>query len=54
MQREKLYKLHRTANFTIVIFLFKIDKILSDQISALRKVFAQDFALFETKTTQSE
>ena len=44
MQREKLYKLQRTANFTTVIFLFKIDKILSDQISMLRKRYV--FSLF--------
>jgi hypothetical protein len=30
MQCEKLYNLHRVAYFTIVIFVFKIDKILSD------------------------
>jgi hypothetical protein len=33
MQREKLYNLHGTATFTVVIFVFKINKILSDQIS---------------------
>jgi hypothetical protein len=49
MQREKLYNLQRTVDFTVVIFVFKIDKILSDQISTLRKVFAQNFALFENK-----
>jgi hypothetical protein len=37
MQREKLYNLHRAASFTIVLFAFKIDKILSDQILTLRK-----------------
>jgi hypothetical protein len=49
MQREKLYNLCRTANFTVVVFVFKIDKILSDQIPRLRKVFAQNCALFENK-----
>ena len=49
MQREKLYNLHRTADFTGVVFAFKIDKILRDQILTLRNVFAQNFALFENK-----
>jgi hypothetical protein len=31
LQREKLYNLHTTANFTVAIFGIKIDKILSDQ-----------------------
>ncbi len=37
VQHEKLYNLHWIANFTVIIFLFKIEKILSDQISTLRK-----------------
>ncbi len=41
--------LGRTANFTVVVFVFKIDKILSDQTPGLRKVFAQNCALFENK-----
>jgi len=49
MQREKLYNLYRTANFTVVGFVSKIDKIMSDQIPRLRKVFAQNCALFENK-----
>jgi hypothetical protein len=49
MQREKLYNLYRTGNFTVVLFAFKIDKILRDQISTLRKVFAQNCTLFENK-----
>ncbi len=49
MQREKLYNFYRTANFTVVVFMFKIDKIVSEQIPRLRKVFAQNFALFENK-----
>ncbi len=44
MQCEKLYNLYRTANFTVVVFVFKIDKILT-----LRKMFAQNCALFENK-----
>jgi hypothetical protein len=49
MQLEKLYNLHKTISFIVVIFLFKIDKILSHQISTLQKVFSQNFALFENK-----
>ncbi len=37
MQREKLYNLHRTGNFMVTIFVFKSDKIVSNQISTLRK-----------------
>ncbi len=44
MQCEKLYNLHRTASFKVVVFVFKIDKILT-----LRKMFAQNCALFENK-----
>jgi hypothetical protein len=49
MQREKLCNLHRTANFTVVTFAVKINKILRDQISMLRNVFAENFALFENQ-----
>jgi hypothetical protein len=52
MQREKLYNLHRTVHFTVVIFPLKIDKMLSDQSLTLRHVFAQNSALFEIKSTQ--
>jgi hypothetical protein len=37
MQREKLYNLHTTAYFIIALFAFKMDKILSDQSSTVRK-----------------
>ena len=37
MQREKLYNLHKAACFIVALFAFKIDKILSDQISTGRK-----------------
>jgi hypothetical protein len=37
MQREKLYNLHKTANFTAAVFAPKMDKILSNQISTVRK-----------------
>jgi hypothetical protein len=37
MQREKLYNLHKTATFTVALFVLKIDKILNDQISMLQK-----------------
>jgi hypothetical protein len=33
MQREKLYNFHWTAYFLSALFIFKMDKILSDQIS---------------------
>src|ERR1700733_9552633 len=37
MQREKLYNLDKTAYFIVAFFVFKMDKILSDQISTVRK-----------------
>ena len=37
MQREKLYNLHKTAYFIVALFVFKMDKTLSDQISTVRK-----------------
>jgi hypothetical protein len=37
MQREKLYNLHKTAYFIVALFVFKMNKILSDQISTVRK-----------------
>ena len=35
MQREKLYNLYRTAYLIVALFVFKIGKALSDQISTL-------------------
>jgi hypothetical protein len=48
MQCENLYDLHRTANLIVVVLVFKIDKILSVQISTLRKrsFLAQDEVVF--------
>ncbi len=37
MQREKLYNLHKTAYFIVVYFVFKMHKILSDQILTVCK-----------------
>jgi hypothetical protein len=37
MQREKLYNLHKIAYFIDAAFVFKLDEILSDQISTVRK-----------------
>jgi hypothetical protein len=37
MQREKLYNLHKTTYFIAALFSFKMDKILSNQISAMEK-----------------
>jgi len=37
MQRETLYNLLRTAFFIVAVFAFKMVKILSDQISTVRK-----------------
>jgi len=37
MQREKLYNFHKTAYFIVALIVFKMDKILSDQISMVRK-----------------
>ena len=37
MQREKLYNLHKIAYFIGAFFVFKVDKILSDQISTVQK-----------------
>ena len=37
MQREKLYNLHKTAYFIVALFVFKMHKILINQISTVRK-----------------
>jgi hypothetical protein len=37
IQREKLYNLHRTDHFTIVVFAFKIDKTLRNKMTTLQK-----------------
>ena len=37
MQREKLYNLHKSAYFIGAPFVFKMNRILSDQISTLQK-----------------
>ena len=44
MQRGKLYNLHKIAYFIVALFVFKMDKILSDQISIVRK---WDFFLYK-------
>ena len=47
MQREELYNLHRTAYLIVALFVFKMDKTLSDQILTVRKLVAQHFAFFK-------
>jgi hypothetical protein len=37
MQRKKVYNLHTIAYFIAALFVLKMDKILSDQISTVRK-----------------
>jgi hypothetical protein len=37
MQREKFYNLQKTIYFMLSLFVFKIDAILSDQISTQKK-----------------
>ena len=37
MQREKLYNLFKTAYFIVALFVFKMDRTMSDQILTLRK-----------------
>jgi hypothetical protein len=49
MKREELYNLHKTALFILPLFVFKSNKILSDQFSTLRKAVPQNLALFENK-----
>jgi hypothetical protein len=48
MQREKLYNLHQTTCFIVVLFVFKMKKILSDQFSTVRKrcLLVQDKFIF--------
>ncbi len=46
MQREKLYNLHTTTYSIIGLFVFKLNKTLSDQISTLRKLVAQTFRFY--------
>ena len=50
MQREKLHNLHKTATFTVALFVLKIDKILNDQISTLQKL---RFFLYRTNASFS-
>ena len=42
MQREKLYNLHKTACFITAGFVFKMDKILSENYSLMKKYFFSD------------
>ena len=37
MQREKLYNLRKTAYFIVAFVVFKMNKILSNQFSIVRK-----------------
>jgi hypothetical protein len=49
MQREMLYNLQRTAYFIVAFFVFKMDKILSVEISTLWTVITQNFTFFQNK-----
>lgn len=53
-QREKLYNLHRTDNFMVTIFVFKIDKAVRDQISTLRKVLHSTLCFFDNNKYTSK
>jgi hypothetical protein len=48
MQREKLYNLHKTPYFIFAFFVFKVNKLLSDQSSTVRKRYflVQDEFIF--------
>jgi hypothetical protein len=46
VQREKLYRLHKTAFFIVARFVFKMDNIFLDQISTLLKDKANEKFLF--------
>jgi hypothetical protein len=46
VQHEKLYKLYKTDFFIVAYFAFKMDNILSDQISTLLKDNANEKFLF--------
>jgi hypothetical protein len=46
MQREKLYNLHKTTYFIVAPFVFKMDKVLRDQILGIAKIDRTEFFSF--------
>jgi hypothetical protein len=46
MQREKLYNLHKTTYFVVPPFVFKISKLLRDQILGIAKIDRTAFFFF--------
>jgi hypothetical protein len=47
MQREKLYNLHKTTCFIVALSVFKMNKLLRDQISGIAKIGRTEFFFFE-------
>ena len=50
MQRVQLYNLHKATCFIVACFAFKMDKLLSDQISTLRRNNTNEEFLFSCFT----
>jgi hypothetical protein len=46
MQYEKLYNLYKTTYFLVAFFIFKMDKVLSDQTLVVVKTDRIEFSLF--------
>jgi hypothetical protein len=46
MQREKLYNLHKTTNFIVAPFVFKMDKVLRDLMLGIAKIDRTEFFSF--------
>ncbi len=47
MQIEKLHNLHKTTCFIVALFVFKMNKILRDQILDIAKIGRTEFSVFE-------
>jgi hypothetical protein len=46
MQRKKLYNLHKTSYFLVAFIVFKMNKVLRDQILDIAKINRTEFSLF--------
>ena len=46
-QRETRYNLHKTTCFTVILLVFKIDKVLRHQLLSNAKMTTQNFLVFE-------
>ena len=46
MQREKLYNFHRATYFIAALFVFKIDKVLRNQILGIEDIDRIELSFF--------